>query len=222
VIEVTKDQLPPLAPRFCRFYVIRHGETLWNTQRRMQGHADSPLTEKGLTQAQDRAKELAQVPFTEIFSSDLLRAQRTAEIIALEHNLAVTSNQLLRERAFGAYEGKTVEEYQELLKDMLQQLETLGEKEQFTFKVSQDIESDEEVMMRMITFLRQTAIAYPQKTIGVVCHGGIMRALLVHLGFASHKALAHGAIKNLSYVVIDSDGTDFFVHYSDGIELRPD
>lgn len=214
------SQIVPLAPGYCRFYVIRHGETLWNTERRMQGHSDSPLTDRGLEQAQRRAKELAEVPFNEIFSSDLLRAQRTAEIIALEHNLAVTTNNLLRERAFGSYEGKTVEEYQEQLQNMLQKMETLGEKEQFSFKVSEEIESDEEIMTRMITFLRHTAVAYPDKTIGVVCHGGIMRALLIHLGFASHQALAHGAIKNLSYVVLDADGSDFFIQHSDGIQLH--
>lgn len=217
---LSKTQLPPLSQGYCRFYIIRHGETIWNTEHRMQGHCDSPLTEQGLEQARVRSEELAQVPFNEIFSSDLHRAQRTAEIIALEHNLAVTTNILLRERAFGSFEGKTVEEYREQLRDMLQKMETLSEKEQFSFKISEEIESDEEIMSRMITFLRQTAVAFPNQTIGVVCHGGIMKALLLHLGFASLEELSHGAVKNLSYVIVDADGSDFFVQHSEGIELH--
>jgi broad specificity phosphatase PhoE len=184
----------------------------------MQGHSDSPLTDTGIQQAKKRAKELAQVPFTQIFSSDLLRAQRTAEILALEHNLAVTTNQLLRERAFGTFEGKSLDEYQEELKDLLQEMETLGEKEQFSFKLNDEIESDEEIATRLITFLRQTATAYPEETIGIVCHGGIIRALLLKLGYGTREQLSHGAIKNLCYVVVDADASDFFVRHTDGIE----
>ena len=75
--------------------------TEWNEIGLIQGHSDSPLTAQGITQAKELAKKLKNVKFDLIFSSDLLRAKRTAEIIALEHKLFVQTSKLLRERDFG-------------------------------------------------------------------------------------------------------------------------
>ena len=58
-------------------YIVRHGETKWNVKQLMQGHKDSPLTEKGIEQAEEIKKELKNIHFYRIFSSDLLRAKRT-------------------------------------------------------------------------------------------------------------------------------------------------
>jgi broad specificity phosphatase PhoE len=73
----------------CTFYITRHGETVWNIQQRMQGQQDSPLTENGILQAKAAAEKLKKIHFDHAFSSDLLRARRTAEIIAADHDLAI-------------------------------------------------------------------------------------------------------------------------------------
>lgn len=86
--------------KYCTFYIVRHGETLWNVKGLLQGIKDSALTPTGEKQARELAAELESVNFDVIFSSDLLRARRTAEIIALERKLAVKTSQLLRERQF--------------------------------------------------------------------------------------------------------------------------
>jgi 2,3-bisphosphoglycerate-dependent phosphoglycerate mutase len=201
----------------CTIYVIRHGETEWNIAQKMQGQHDSPLTPAGIEQAKQRAKTLAHINFAEIFSSDLLRAKRTAEIIALEHQITVKTSQLIRERNFGKYEGIEISAYRKALQGLLQKSETLSEKEQFALKLDDDIESDEEISTRMIQFLREVAVAYPGKTIGIVCHGGIMRATLIHLGYGTFKELQHGAIENVGYYVLEADGVDFFIKSTDGI-----
>jgi probable phosphoglycerate mutase len=90
---------------------VRHGETLWNAERRLQGHQDVPLNALGLAQAGAAARHLAQrhatTPFAAVLSSDLLRARQTAATIAGQLCLAVQDVPGLRERHYGAFEGKT-------------------------------------------------------------------------------------------------------------------
>jgi broad specificity phosphatase PhoE len=210
----------PLKPGFCRFYVVRHGQTEWNVANKLQGHQDSPLTQAGIEAAKARAKTLRDISFTEIFSSDLLRAKKTAEIIALEHNIIVKTSELLRECAFGHYEGMHLNQFLEQLREMIAKRETLSEKEWFAFKLDHDIESDEEVAQRLTQFLREVAMAYPNKTIGVVCHAGVLRASLIQFGYATERSLPHGGVHNMAYYVVDSDGIEFFIKDTEGIDLQ--
>src|SRR5688572_19962610 len=87
--------------------LIRHGETLWNTQHRMQGHADSPLTEDGLRQARQLAQRLTQIEFKALYSSDSGRALETARIVAAATGHEIIVDSRLRERNFGVFEGLT-------------------------------------------------------------------------------------------------------------------
>lgn len=92
--------------------LIRHGETLWNQQGRMQGQHDSPLTALGLQQAKQLAQRLKDVKFTALYSSDLGRAHQTARCIADETGHEVVADRGLRERDFGIFEGLTNTEIQ--------------------------------------------------------------------------------------------------------------
>ena len=87
--------------------LIRHGETLWNQQGRMQGQHDSPLTATGMQQARQLARRLAGVSFTTLYSSDLGRAHQTARCIADASGHEVIADAGLRERDFGIFEGLT-------------------------------------------------------------------------------------------------------------------
>ena len=90
--------------------LIRHGETLWNTERRMQGQQDSPLTTRGQWQAQQLGVRMRELPFAALYSSDLPRAALTAEQIAQVTGHAIVTDQRLRERHFGVFEGLTQQE----------------------------------------------------------------------------------------------------------------
>src|SRR5690242_14633994 len=92
--------------------VVRHGETEWNLQGRMQGQQDSPLTPLGLQQARQLARRLRAVPHVALYSSDLGRAHRTARCVADETKQAIVSDKGLRERTFGIFEGLTNAEIQ--------------------------------------------------------------------------------------------------------------
>lgn len=90
------------------FYFIRHGQTDWNLERRMQGHTDIPLNQTGIDQAHRAAELFDKVQIDVIVSSPLSRAYKTAEIIAARKNLEIISEPLLRERHFGKFEGRTI------------------------------------------------------------------------------------------------------------------
>lgn len=200
------------------FYIVRHGQTEWNVQRRLQGHLDSPLTEQGVKDAELCRMELANVEFDQAFSSDSLRAKRTAEIITLERELAVKTTELLRERNMGKYEGKVIDEVERELQEIIQRIERLSHAERLKAKWSEDQESDEDLIARFITFLREASVAYDDQTVLVVSHSGMLRALLIHLGYADYDTLPHGAIKNCGYLVLESDGVDFFIKETCRIE----
>ncbi|WP_420546841.1 histidine phosphatase family protein [Curvivirga sp.] len=88
------------------FLFVRHGETDWNLQGRIQGHTDIELNETGLQQAYDAANLLAQVDISYIVTSPLVRAKKTAEIIRLTHDVPFYEEDDLREAMFGAAQGQ--------------------------------------------------------------------------------------------------------------------
>lgn len=195
-------------------FIVRHGETEWNMKRLIQGQKDSALTELGINQAKELAKELQKIKFDLVFSSDLLRAKKTAEIIVTEHNLAVETTELLRERAFGKLEGKPVE----ALRFFENLFAKLKHEEMFSYKSAPDIESDEELVTRLITFLREAVIAHAGKKILIVTHGGIMRAFLIKLGITDYKNPVW--VGNAGYIKLETDGVDFEVKKVKGIHKR--
>jgi 2,3-bisphosphoglycerate-dependent phosphoglycerate mutase len=100
-----------LAPS--RLLLVRHGESTWNADRRIQGQLDPPLSERGLAQAQEVAERFAGHRLEGLYCSDLVRAWRTAEAIGAAVGLEPVADPGLREIALGAWEGKTREELME-------------------------------------------------------------------------------------------------------------
>lgn len=89
-----------------KLYMIRHGETEWNKEQRLQGRSDVPLNEYGIYLAKETAKALKDYKFDEIYSSPLIRAYTTAEIIKGDRNINIVKDSRLTEMSFGDYEGK--------------------------------------------------------------------------------------------------------------------
>lgn len=90
--------------------VIRHGETAWNRERRMQGTTDTQLSDVGREQARALGRRLAGRAFAALYSSDLARARDTARVIAEHTGRAPVMDPRLQERRFGIFEGLTAEE----------------------------------------------------------------------------------------------------------------
>jgi probable phosphoglycerate mutase len=97
----------PVATRVC---LIRHGETDWNVEKRIQGHTDIPLNETGRAQALAMAFNAAHQRFHAIYSSDLVRTLETAKVLAQREDMEVKLLPQLRERHYGLFQGITAEQ----------------------------------------------------------------------------------------------------------------
>ncbi|HWP59314.1 MAG TPA: histidine phosphatase family protein [Candidatus Acidoferrales bacterium] len=155
--------------------IVRHGETVWNTERRFQGHEDSPLTAKGIAQAEALARRLARQAFGALYSSDLGRARKTAEIIAAQTGHAVVPEPRLRERGLGVFQGLTSDE---IRTGYPQAYERYRSREP-DFVVPGG-ESLRQQIARNISCLEDLATKHPGETIVVVTHGGVLNVVFRH------------------------------------------
>ncbi|MHC6178347.1 histidine phosphatase family protein [Clostridium sp. JNZ X4-2] len=96
-----------------KLYITRHGETLWNTEMRMQGRKDSPLTERGIQQANLLKKRLENIDFSVIYSSPLGRTVKTSKILAGQRNIPIIKDDRLMEIDLGKWEGFNQKEIEE-------------------------------------------------------------------------------------------------------------
>ena len=196
---------------FCTLYIVRHGETEWNAAKITQGQTDSPLTNNGINQVLTTAKELKNIKFDAIYSSDLGRTKQTAEILKLERELAIKTSKALRERSYGRFESRPSTDFKEAFHDVRENIKQLCEEERVNFKFADDIESDAEIIARFITKLREISVAHPAQKILISTHGGPIRLLLLHIGYLKRSELPPGSIANAGYVKILCDGIDFFI-----------
>jgi broad specificity phosphatase PhoE len=149
-------------------YLVRHGQTDWNIQGKLQGHADIQLNEAGRAEALQLSEKMGEIDFTACFASDLQRAVETAQILKGNRSLPTQIDPALRERNFGLWEGRL---FCELLEYEAQGRPFLGI----------EIESDEEIQKRVFSFLHKIADGYPGATILIVTHGGVIRNVLAHV-----------------------------------------
>jgi broad specificity phosphatase PhoE len=205
---------------FCTIYLVRHGESEGNVKEIVQGHMDFPITEKGEKQVLKTADIFKDIHFDAIYSSDLLRAKQTAEIIKLGRDLKIKTSELLRERKLGEFEGETSDYYYKTLKDELSELDTLSKKERLGYKLHPTIESDGEVINRFVTYIKEIAIAHRGENVLITTHGGPIKLLLLYIGWFTPEDVGNGTLRNAGYAVVKSDGVDFFVKEVVGFEKR--
>ena len=156
---------------------VRHGETPWNAERRLQGHQDIPLNTLGLDQAAAAARYLAvchaQTPFKALVSSDLQRARQTADGIGAAIALPVLAEPGLRERHYGDFEGKTPAEarlYAETAYDALVARQDLADS-------PGNAEPLEAMVERIEAALQRLASEYADQPVILVTHGGVLDVL---------------------------------------------
>lgn len=216
VESLSNAQVPPLKENkknYATIYIVRHGESDWNVAGRVQGQSqEASLTEVGIAQAKKISEQLGSIPIEAVFSSDLLRARQTAEIIALERKLEVMTDAALRERDFGRHQGIKAD----YLREFFEQWGKGDTFKQFQTAPVPRSESDSELASRELKFIRGLASAYPEKNVAVVAHDGGIRALLVRLGL-DYDQIGH--IENTAFIKLESDGVDFFIREIQGIPL---
>lgn len=159
-----------------RLIIIRHGMTYWNNESRYQGHTDIELNPEGIDQALALQHRLAGTKLEAIYSSDLSRAYKTAEIIAQPHGLKVSIAPGLKEINFGAWEGLT---YQDLLRDYPEQLKVWLEKPH-DLNVPQG-ETFPQVRDRAVAEVHKILQQHQIGNVAIVTHGGTIAALICGL-----------------------------------------
>ena len=177
-----------MARRASLIYLLRHGEVVGAETRRFIGHLDVPLSPAGERQCEAQAARLRGVELAAVFSSDLARSRRSAQIIGAPHGLAPTAVPALREMAMGRWDGLTAAEIRarepEAFADWMARV---GE---FPFPGG---ESVPDLVARAVPAFEAIAAAHAGRAIAIVAHGGTNRALLCHVfGLPLGRLLAFG------------------------------
>jgi probable phosphoglycerate mutase len=156
-----------------RIIAVRHGETAWNVDSRIQGQRDVGLNDTGRWQARRVGEALAAEEITAVYSSDLGRAHQTAQSIAAVTGVPVVADEGLRERSFGIFEGKTFDEIHETWPDHAHN----WRKRIPEWQPPEGGESLIELRARVTRTLTELAARHPGQQIVVVAHGGVLDAL---------------------------------------------
>ncbi len=182
-----------------RLYLVRHGETVWNREGRVQGHTDIPLSAGGIEQTRRLAMRFQGEQIDAVWSSDLNRAKTTAAAIADPRGLGVVTTSLLRETMLGEWEGLTEPE-----------VAARGDSEHWELWRSEPTvhrppgsEPLEEVWDRMIRALGDLRRALPDGTAVISGHGGSLRVLLCDAIGAPLSSLNCFSLENTSVSLIE-------------------
>ena len=171
--------------------LIRHGETEWNSQLRMQGHSNSALSAVGRGQIQALGKWMKNVSFDHIYSSDSLRARQTAEAITQYSGDTLQFDQRIREKNLGVFEGLTSIEARERHPEIYRLFKTGGSN-----YVIDEGESTQQVLDRAFEFIEEIRFRHPEQRVVMVTHGGVVRVLMRHILGISIDSPSSFLIKN--------------------------
>jgi 2,3-bisphosphoglycerate-dependent phosphoglycerate mutase len=156
-----------------RIIAVRHGETSWNVDARIQGQLDIGLNDTGRWQARRVGEALASEDITAVYSSDLGRAHETAQAVAEVAGIPVVADEGLRERSFGIFEGKTFDEIHETWPDHAHN----WRKRIPEWQPPEGGESLLELRARVTRTMHELAARHPGEQIVVVAHGGVLDTL---------------------------------------------
>lgn len=179
-------------------YLIRHGETDWNRNKRFQGHQDIPLNQTGEAQALLLADELREVGFGAVYASPLLRAFHTAKHLSQEINL----DHRLKEMSYGIHDGKHWDE----LADKIEQRNMLDKMGKWLYKFDVSGESHSEVYARAKACLDDLVERHLGEKIAIVSHGGVMKSVISKIeDVETHQV----EVDNTGYVVLKVTKTQY-------------
>lgn len=154
-----------------RFCLIRHGETDWNAERRLQGHTDIELNVRGIAQAKQMAHALKKINlmFDVLYTSDLQRAAKTANAIEELYKISAITSSALRERHLGALQGLSIDEAPNLEPELW--------KAHLSRNINENLRTGESIQQfadRIHLALEEIRKQYLGKTILLVSHGGAL------------------------------------------------
>ena len=155
--------------------IIRHGQTAWNKAKRLQGHSDIPLNEKGMQQALALGESLRHEALDAIVASDMQRALKTAEEIAKWHQLPVQVDADLRERCYGIFEGMLPDEIERQYPESHAAWHAADPDHVFP-PGERVAESPRQFYHRVLAALTRCAEQHPGQRVAMVAHFGIIES----------------------------------------------
>lgn len=160
-----------------RFCIVRHGETDWNRERRLQGHLDIPLNRQGEEQALRLATalQLRGQRFDSLHVSSLTRTRQTAAPLMDKLKLTAQFHDALKERHYGAFQGKTYDEARAAMPEAWRKHQDRDP--------HYDMDGGETLQgfhQRIISHINRLAEAHPAQTVLVVAHGGVLEMIYRH------------------------------------------
>jgi broad specificity phosphatase PhoE len=189
-------------------WLVRHGQTDWNVARRYQGHADIPLNQTGIDQADSLAQQLSTETFIAIYSSDLSRASETASIIASRLGLPVSTDRRLREICQGVWEGMSLDEVKEKYADDFAR----GAKDPTSTRAPGG-ESVAEVAARMSEAADEILHNHPEGKVLLISHG---------LAVSTLYCLANGISLTQVYRYIPENATPMVIFWNSNPAISED
>lgn len=184
-------------------YIVRHGETDWNREGIYQGHTDTPLNEDGRKTAERLGYTLSKIKISCIYSSDLLRARETAEIINRFLNVPVCYTQDLRELNFGDWTGISIWEMEEKDPELFRRWQ------EDPWNISPPGgETFRELTERVMNILEEITRRHRDEDVLIVSHAGPIKAMIFGLISATGRAYWNIKISHNTVVIIDRD-TDY-------------
>ncbi len=181
-------------------YLIRHGETEWNRNRRVQGHHDVPLNETGVEQALQLASELRDIEFDAVYASPFIRAYNTAKPLSQK----IQTDERLKEISYGIYDGILWNDPR--LQAKIKERKMLGKTDNWHYQFDGTGESPFEVFSRAIECLDELVLRHPEQKIAVVTHGGLIRSVISKIADID---LHHIEVDNIGYVVLNANETQY-------------
>lgn len=183
-------------------YITRHGETLWNTEKKLQGWKDSELTEKGKHNARLLGERLKDIDFAAVYSSPSQRTLATAELILGEKQIAILQDENLREINMGDWEGQTHSFLQETYQEAYHAFWNTPH-----LYATDTGESFEQLGGRVEAFLKRLKNEHTSGNVLVVTHTVFIKALLLQMKKLSLEKFWEGAyIHDTCLTVMELDG----------------
>lgn len=189
--------------------LIRHGETAWNAERRLQGQLDVPLNAHGRRQAAALAEALADEPLDAVFCSDLQRARQTAFALAAARDLPLQLDAGLRERCYGGFEGFLYDELAERFPAEYAAWQAREPDAHFPAGASrgETLRVFAERAVAAVLRLAQAARRDGLRRIAVVSHGGVLESVYRDVHALGHLPPRDFAIPNAGVNRLRHDGT---------------
>ncbi len=188
----------------CELVLVRHGETPWNRDRRLQGHIDIDLNEEGRRQARAVAVRLARERVDALYTSDLRRARKTADAIALATGVTVQPDPSLRERNYGVLEGHRLDELSERFPVEYAQWQAR--------QPHAEIERGETLAAfhaRICASVERIARLHPGQRVVVTAHGGVLDCVYRLASGTALEAKRSWDLLNASINCVRYDGHRF-------------